>query len=219
MSAGRIALGVSLILLATLPLWLTGVYYVNVSSQILIYAIFALALNVLVGHAGLVSLGHAGLFGLASYACAIALHANWSHTASIAVAMVITLFGTAVFAFLSLRAIGIGFIMITLAIGQILWGLAYRWIDLTNGDNGVSVAARPAPFGLSLASPAVFYYATLLVFLLSVLIAAIFARSPFGASLRGTRDQPRRMNALGFHVWMIRFYACLFSGVMTSWSP
>ena len=169
----------------------------------------------LVGHAGLVSLGHAGLFGLASYACAIALHANWGHTASIAVAMVITLFGTAVFAFLSLRAIGIGFIMITLAIGQILWGLAYRWIDLTNGDNGVSRAGRPAPFGLSLASPAVFYYATLLVFLLSVLIAAIFARSPFGASLRGTRDQPRRMNALGFHVWMIRFYACLFSGVMS----
>jgi branched-chain amino acid transport system permease protein len=215
MTGKRIVLAIALALLATLPLWLTGIYYVNVSSQILIYAIFALGLNVLVGHAGLVSLGHAGLFGLASYACAIALQAGFGHITAIVVAIAATLVGTAVFAFLSLRATGIGFIMITLAIGQILWGLAYRWIGLTNGDNGVSVTSRPAPFGVSLASSATFYYATLIVFLLTVLAAAIFAQSPFGASLRGTRDQPRRMNALGYHVWMIRFYACLFSGLVS----
>ncbi|HTS42146.1 MAG TPA: branched-chain amino acid ABC transporter permease [Xanthobacteraceae bacterium] len=215
MSAGRIAAGIALIVLATLPLWLTGVYYINVASQILFYAVFALGLNVLVGHAGLVSLGHAGLFGLASYACAIALQGHWDHSAAIVFALAVTLVGTAVFAFLSLRATGIGFIMITLAIGQILWGLAYRWIGLTNGDNGVSVPSRPSPFGISLVSPTNFYYATLVVFLLSVAAAAIFAQSPFGASLRGTRDQPRRMTALGYHVWMVRFYACLFSGVMS----
>ena len=215
MSAGRIAAGIALIVLATLPLWLTGVYYINVASQILFYAVFALGLNVLVGHAGLVSLGHAGLFGLASYACAIALQGHWDHSAAIVFALAVTLVGTAVFAFLSLRATGIGFIMITLAIGQILWGLAYRWIGLTNGDNGVSVPSRPSPFGISLVSPTNFYYATLVVFLLSVAAAAIFAQSPFGASLRGTRDQPRRMTALGYHVWMVRFYACLFSGLMS----
>src|SRR5262249_44091382 len=163
--------------------WLTGIYYINVSSQILLYAVFALALNILVGHAGLVSLGHAGLFGLASYACAIALQMKYGHSAAIVIALVVTFIGTAIFAFLSLRATGIGFIMITLAIGQILWGLAYRWIDLTGGDNGVSVASRPSPFGLSLADPKLFYYTTLVVFLLSVLTAAIFAKSPFGASV------------------------------------
>jgi branched-chain amino acid transport system permease protein len=105
--------------------------------------------------------------------------------------------------------------MITLALGQILWGLAYRWISLTNGDNGVNVASRPMPFGVSLTSASAFYYSTLVVFLLSIVVMAIFANSPFGASVRGTRDQPRRMNALGYHVWMIRFYACLFSGVMS----
>ena len=215
MSASRIAAGIALIVLATLPLWLTGVYYINVASQILFYAVFAIGLNVLVGHAGLVSLGHAGLFGLASYACAIALQGHWDHSAAIVFALAVTLVGTAVFAFLSLRATGIGFIMITLAIGQILWGLAYRWIGLTNGDNGVSVPSRPSPFGISLVSPTNFYYATLVVFLLSVAAAAIFAQSPFGASLRGTRDQPRRMTALGYHVWMVRFYACLFSGLMS----
>ena len=65
-------------------------------------------------------------------------------------ALAVGLVATAVFAALALRATGIGFIMITLALGQIIWGLAYRWISLTNGDNGINVATRPAPFGLSL---------------------------------------------------------------------
>jgi branched-chain amino acid transport system permease protein len=102
-----------------------------------------------------------------------------------------------------------------LALGQIVWGLAYRWISLTNGDNGLSVAIRPAAFGISLDDAHAFYYVTLAVFLLCLLSATIFVNSPFGASLRGTRDQPRRMNALGYHVWMIRFYASLFSGLLT----
>jgi branched-chain amino acid transport system permease protein len=105
--------------------------------------------------------------------------------------------------------------MITLALGQILWGLAYRWISVTNGDNGVNVTARPRVFGLSLAGPGAFYMATLVVFLLIVAAMAIFTRSPFGASLQGTRDQPRRMTALGYHVWLIRFCAFLFSGLVT----
>jgi branched-chain amino acid transport system permease protein len=122
----------------------------------------------------------------------------------------------AAFAALSLRSTGIGFIMITLALGEILWGLAYRWISLTNGDNGISVRTRPALFGYSLSNPSTFYYVTLLVFLAAVMVVAIFVRSPFGAALMGTRDQPRRMNALGYHVLAIRFYACLFSGLLTS---
>jgi branched-chain amino acid transport system permease protein len=94
--------------------------------------------------------------------------------------------------------------------------LAYRWISVTNGDNGISVTTRPAPFGLSLASPRGFYEATLVVFLLAVAAMAIFVRSPLGAALAGTRDQPRRMNALGYHVWMTRFLAFLFSGLLSS---
>jgi branched-chain amino acid transport system permease protein len=90
--------------------------------------------------------------------------------------------------------------------------VAYRWISLTNGDNGVSITSRPAPFGMSLASAAGFYWATLVIFLVAVAAIATFAASPFGASLRGTRDQPRRMNALGYDVWLIRFLAFLFSG-------
>jgi branched-chain amino acid transport system permease protein len=105
--------------------------------------------------------------------------------------------------------------MITLALGQILWGIAYRWASLTQGDNGVSVTTRPQLFGLSLASADAFYYAVLAVFALAALSMTIFVNSPFGASLRGTRDQVRRMNALGYNVWLIRFLAFLFSGFWT----
>jgi branched-chain amino acid transport system permease protein len=113
---------------------------------------------------------------------------------------------------LALRSTGIGFLMITLALGQILWGVAYRWASLTNGDNGVNIHARPAPFGISLSSAEAFYYVTLLLFILAVISMLIFVRSPFGASLAGTRDQARRMNALGYNVWLIRFLAFLVSG-------
>ncbi|HZL59904.1 MAG TPA: branched-chain amino acid ABC transporter permease [Stellaceae bacterium] len=215
MSGKRVALALALLALLTAPFWVGGVYYVNIVSQILIYAVFAMGVNILLGYAGLVSLGHAGLFGIAAYATAIALSAGLPHSAAILVALIATVAGTAVFAVLALRATGIGFIMITLALGQIIWGLAYRWISLTRGDNGVNVVARPEILGLSLASAEAFYYATLAVFLLAVAVCAIFVASPFGASLKGVRDQPRRMNALGYHVWGIRFCACLFSGLLT----
>jgi branched-chain amino acid transport system permease protein len=211
----RAAVGVALIALVTLPIWVGNPYYINVASQILLFAVFALALNVLVGYAGLVSLGHAGLFAMAGYAGALMLQAGHGHLAADLMAIVVTLAASAVFAVLALRSTGIGFLMITLALGQIIWGIAYRWASLTNGDNGINVTTRPAPFGISLASADAFYFATLVVFLLAVATLAVFVRSPFGASLRGTRDQARRMNALGYNVWLIRFLAIVFSGFWT----
>ena len=150
MNPRAITLTVAAVLLLSVPYWVPGVYYVNVASQILFFAIFALGLNVLVGYGGLVSLGHAGLFGVAAYAAGYMLHLGYGHTLSIIVALVIGIVSMAMFAVLSLRSTGIGFIMITLALGQILWGLAYRWISVTGGDNGITLHGRPAPFGFEL---------------------------------------------------------------------
>jgi branched-chain amino acid transport system permease protein len=208
----RIALAAALVGLVTVPLWIGSTYYVNIASLILISAIFALGINVLVGYAGLVTLGHAGLFAVAAYTGARVLSGGSGHLVVTAAALAATLAAAAIFAALALRGTGLGFVMITVALGQITWGIAYRWISITNGDNGVSITGRPSPFGLSLASPAAFYWATVVVFLVAVVSMAVFVASPFGASVRGTRDQPRRMNALGYHVWMIRFLAFLFSG-------
>jgi len=206
------AIAAALTLLLTLPFWLDHTYYINISSQILFWAIFALALNVLVGYAGLVSLGHAGLFAMAGYVAGLLLAAGYGHLAAGLAAVAATLLAAAVFAVLSLRSTGIGFLMITLAIGQILWGIAYRWASLTRGDNGVNVRTRPMPFGISLESAGSFYYLTLIVFILALASMFVFVRSPFGASVAGTRDQARRMNALGYNVWLIRFLAFLLSG-------
>jgi branched-chain amino acid transport system permease protein len=206
------AIAVALVLLVTLPAWVGNPYYINIASQILFFAVFALALNVLVGYGGLVSLGHAGLFAMAGYTAALLLARGHGHLVADTAALAVTIGTAAVYAVLSLRSTGIGFLMITLAIGQILWGIAYRWASLTNGDNGVNVASRPAPFGFSLAGADGFYYLCLVVFLVCVATMAIVVRSPFGASLRGTRDQERRMSALGYNVWLIRFYAFLLSG-------
>ena len=148
----RAVLAIALALLATLPAWVGNSYYINIASQILLWAILALGLNVLVGWAGLTSLGHAGLFAMGGYAAAMLLARGHGHLVADVAALVVTLATTAIFAVLALRATGIGFLMITLAIGQILWGIAYRWVTLTNGDNGINVATRPAPFGLSLTS-------------------------------------------------------------------
>jgi branched-chain amino acid transport system permease protein len=209
------AIILALVALATLPVWVGNPYYINVSSQILLFAVFALGLNVLVGYGGLVSLGHAGLFAMAGYAAALTLQAGYGHFPAIVAAIAVVLLTSVLFGILALRSTGIGFLMITLALGQIVWGIAYRWASLTNGDNGVNVPTRPAPFGIGLSNAPSFYYATLVVFLLCVVTMLLFVRSPFGASLRGTRDQGRRMNALGYNVWLIRFVAFLFSGLWT----
>jgi branched-chain amino acid transport system permease protein len=208
----RLALTLALLLLATVPYWIGNSYYINVATQMLIYAVLALGLNVLVGYAGLVTLGHAGLFGIAAYAGATLINAGHGHIVVAIGALVATLAATAMFAVLALRGTGLGFVMITVALGQIVWGVAYRWISLTNGDNGISISARPSPFGLSLTSADAFYWATLVVFLIAAAAMAIFVASPFGAAVRGTRDQPRRMTALGYNVWLTRFLAFLFSG-------
>src|SRR5919197_1908424 len=128
--ARYVAIALALVLLVSLPIWVGNTYYINVASQILLFAVFALALNILVGYGGLVSLGHAGLFAMAGYTGALVLGAGHGHFVADVGAIGVTLAASAVFAVLALRSTGIGFLMITLALGQILWGIAYRWASL-----------------------------------------------------------------------------------------
>lgn len=214
----RILFTIALILLLVLPMITGGTYYTNLASQILIAAIFAMSLNLLVGYAGLTSLGHAGYLGLAAYISSwLMLNFGLSHASTALIAILSTTVIAGFFGLIALRATGISFLMITLAFGQILWGLAYRWVNITGGDNGISGLTRPSPFGIDLGEANHFYYFSLIVFFLVWLLIAIFVRSPFGATIRGTKDQPRRMSALGFNVWFIRwvtFTVCGFFGAI-----
>lgn len=202
-------------LAVTLPLWAGGIYYVNLGSQVLIAAMFALSLNLLVGYAGLTSLGHAGYLGLAAYTSGwLMLNLGWGAGSSAVAALAATTAVAAVFGVVALRASGISFLMITLALGQILWGVAFRWADVTGGDNGLSGLARPRPFGIDMGGASQFYFFTLTVMVSMWVAIAVWIRSPFGASIRATRDQPRRMSALGFNVWLIRWITFVVSGFL-----
>ena len=207
MKRSALLLGICAVALIAVPLVIRNEFYVNLASQILIYALLAVSLNLLLGFGGMVSLGHASFLGLAAYATTLFL--VWGagqFWAAIAAIVFSTLCG-ALFGVLALRASGIGFLMITLALGQIVWGIAYRANTLTGGDNGLRFPARPSPFGIDINSAQSFYWFTLIVFAIALFFIWRVTRSPFGAALQGARDQPRRMRMLGHNVWLIQWLA------------
>jgi branched-chain amino acid transport system permease protein len=207
MSRTAIALAVCAAALIAVPLVVTNEFYLNLASQILIYALLAVSLNLLLGYGGMVSLGHASFIGLASYAAVLLLNAGFGQLASAILAIVFSTLCGALFGVLALRASGIGFLMITLALGQIVWGIAYRANTITDGDNGLRYAARPRPFGIDINAAPSFYWFTLIVFAVALFFIWRVTRSPFGAALQGARDQPRRMRMLGHNVWLIQWLA------------
>jgi branched-chain amino acid transport system permease protein len=200
------ALVIALALLA-LPLVVRNEFYLNLASQILIYALLAVSLNLLLGYGGMVSLGHASFLGLSAYATTLFFGWGLDHLSAAVLAILFSTICGALFGLLSLRATGIGFLMITLALGQIVWGIAYRANTLTEGDNGLRFPARPRPFGIDISSAANFYWFTLIVFAAAVFVIWRLTRSPFGAALQGSRDQPRRMRMLGHNVWLVQWLA------------
>lgn len=203
-----------LLLAATVVLpFAAGDYYINFASQIFIAVIFAASLNLLVGYGGLPSLGHAAYLGVSAYLSAwLYLKLGLGHWIVAPVALTATTLMAAFFGLIALRATGLGFLMLTLALSQVLWGTAYRWVAVTEGDNGLRGLTRPAPFGINLDQPAAFYFFALIVTALALWMMARFVGSPFGAALRGARDQARRMSALGHDVWLIRWITFVYAG-------
>jgi branched-chain amino acid transport system permease protein len=196
-----------------LPPFVAGDFYINLASQILIAAIFALSLNLLVGFGGMTSLGHASYLGVAAYISALLTSRyGLGHGAAAIISISGTVAMAAFFGVIALRATGLGFLMITLALSQVLWGLAYRMSNVTNGDNGITGLTRPTPFGISFESPVSFYWFALTVATVAFLMITIFVSSTFGSSLKGVRDQPRRMAALGFNPWLIRWITFVYAG-------
>lgn len=199
--------------LALLPSILRNDFYLGLVTQILIYGLCALSLNVLVGYGGLTSLGHAAFLGIAAYGVPLLISSfGLGHLSAALLTILLTTLVAAAFGVLALQATGLGFLMITLALGQICWGVAYRWVEVTNGENGVSFPVRPRPFGIAIDGPEAFYYFTLVVFAAGAVALWRLVHAPFGASIRGTRDQPRRMRMLGYNVGAIQLAAFTVSG-------
>jgi branched-chain amino acid transport system permease protein len=187
--------------------FLISSYWVSLLTQILIFGIVAMSLDILVGYGGMPSFGHVGFFGIGAYVVAI-LSTRYKVgflSCSLAGFGLATAVAT-VFGLLVVHAQGPYFLMITLALGMVLWGFAIRWSSITKGDNGISGILRP-DLGLpvSLDDPTVFYYGSLIVFAICLFLMYLFVRSPFGCSLKGIRESESRMRALGYHTWVHRY--------------
>jgi branched-chain amino acid transport system permease protein len=208
----RVAAIVFLLLLISPPF--LSSFLLTLLTQALIYAILAMSLDIILGYTGLASLGHAAYFGLGAYGVGIlTTRYGAGFWVALPAGVLLAVAVAAIFGLVALRATGVYFLMITLALGMVVWGLAHRWVTMTQGDNGISAIPRP-DLGLpwSLAHSLPFYYFALAGFLISFWILRIIVRSPFGRSLVGIRESESRMRTLGYHVWLHKYIGFVIAG-------
>jgi len=204
-----IILGALLVGAVILP-YAVGSYYVSLLSLALTSAILASSINLLAGNAGLISLGHAGIAAAGGYALAWSYRQGWDLWSQLGAALLLTLVTSAVYGLISMRMRGVPFLMVTLAAGMVVYGVAYRWSAVTGGVNGIAGIRRPE--GVSQYWE--FYFLVLAAFVLVSLVLLIVSRSPFGLTLRGIRDSESRMVSLGYNVPLYKFWAIMLSGVV-----
>ena len=218
MGARRAAIAVALgAVLVVAPLLLSS-YWVGLLTEITILAMLAMSLDILLGYTGLPSLGHASLFGVAAYAVGVlATTYQMGFWTCVIGGLVVGVVLSAAIGLIVSHVRDVYFLMITLAIGMVLWGLSYRWIPVTGGDNGLSGIPRlELHAGLPFSGPTTFYYISLAVFALSGLAIATLVRSPFGLTLRGIRENEGRMKSLGFNTWLHCYVSFIVSGFFAS---
>lgn len=197
---------------------LGSAYMIELIVQAMIFGILALSLNLLLGYTGLPSLGHTAYLGIAAYTVAVCLtKLQFSPLqASLAGVAMATLCG-ALFGLLALRARGVYFLMITLALAMLVWGLAYRWVSVTQGDNGISGIVRPQLGPWSLRDITSYYYFVFLIFCASFFTIYRIVRAPFGRTLVGIKESESRMRTLGYNVWLHKYIcfviASFFGGI------
>jgi branched-chain amino acid transport system permease protein len=171
-------------------------------TEALILGLFAMSLDLMVGYTRLISFGHAAAYGLGAYACGwLLLHTSVSMLFAIPLAALLAGVIAIGVAWVCTQASGVSFSMLTLAFAQLLYAVAYKWTSVTGGSDGLAgIPRRPGPFALHLfVSRDGFYYLTLLVLLAAFLLCRALVRSPFGAVLRGIRENEAKTLALGYN--------------------
>lgn len=199
------------IALALLPL--TGDrFYIYLINQVLIFALFAVSLNLLLGFAGQVSFGHAAYFAIGGYSCAILLSTyGWPLILAMPGAIVITALASAIIGFFCVRLTWLYFAMLTLAFAQLVWAVAFKWKSVTGGDDGFLGVVVPRLIG----TPAGFYYFTFIVVLVCLGLLWSIVRSPFGRVLVATRENAMRADFVGAHVQRMHLVAFIISGTFS----
>jgi len=209
-ATARLATMVALALAAALPL-VSGNYGLTVGSEIAVFVIFAASLHFLMAVGGLASFGHAAYFGLGAYGVAfLAKMAGLPMIACLLLGPLLGCLGAAVFGFFAVQLTGVYFAMLTLAFAQIVWSIAFQWVSVTGGDNGI-LGVWPEKWA---ASPAHFYWLSLGLAALVVAALRFIVFSPFGYALRATRDSALRSEAVGINAKRIQWTAFVVAGTV-----
>ncbi len=191
-------------------------YVILLVTQALILAILAMSLDILLGFTGLPSLGQAAYMGMGAYLTAILatrydFGLGWNFWVVVVLGILTGAATAALFGLFAIRAVGVSFLMITLALGMCVWGLSYRWNSMTGGDNGINIPGRPA-FGIDLGDGVTYFYLVLGFFVMSLAMLYILVQSPFGRSLVGIRERELRMRILGYNTWLHKYIAFVIAG-------
>jgi branched-chain amino acid transport system permease protein len=194
----------------------SGPFVVLLATRAMAFAILAMSVDLLLGYTGMSSMGQAAYFGVGAYLTAVMVtkfHVGmgWDFWLVVVMGILIGCALAALFGLFAIRAGGVYFLMITLALGQCVWGLAYRWNSLTGGDNGINITGRP-DFGLDLSNEVTFFYLVFGFFAVSMLLLYVLVRSPFGRSLAGIRERELRMQILGYNTWLHKYIAFIIAG-------
>lgn len=189
-------------------------YYAGLMIDGVIFSILALSLNLLLGYTGLPSLGHAAYFGVGAYVAGLfAIHVGDNFWLSALAAVALSMAVGAIFGAVALQTVGVYFLMITLALGQITWAIAFSWRSLTGGDDGLRGITRPSlglP-GISLADTNTYLIFVIVAAAVALLLMHAIVRSSFGHALRGIQQNPQRMAALGYRVWLHKYLAFILA--------
>ncbi|SNR42838.1 amino acid/amide ABC transporter membrane protein 2, HAAT family [Haloechinothrix alba] len=210
---------VRVVLLVTLVLCLVGLplvadpFATTTATRVLAFALLAVSLDLLVGVTGLPSLGHAAYFGVGAYTAGwLSIHIGIDGPVALLAA---TLAGASVAAatgWLAVRSGGIFFLMLTLAIGEVLHQVAHSWRSVTGGSDGMYGVPATTVGGVDLANPGFLYWYVLGAFGVGYLLIRMVVRSSFGAALRGIHDNEPRMRALGYPVFGYKLAAFVIAG-------
>lgn len=183
-------------------------YALGLLTEILVYALFAMSLDLILGYAGLVSLGHAAFFGLGGYGYALLAAQGWPSAAAAAAAVAAAGAGAVLFGAVALRGRGVGFILLTFALGQLLHSVVFK-ADWAGGSNGLVGVPRPE----WLSSEAGFYALVLGAAAVSAWLLGRVANSPVGRTLVGIRENAGRMTAMGYDVDRYRQAAIVLAAI------
>ncbi|ODA42339.1 branched-chain amino acid ABC transporter permease [Desulfosporosinus sp. BG] len=184
-------------------------YYVYLLATVFTTALLATSLNLVLGYGGLLHLHHGVFYGVGAYTVAIIMtKTSWPFAVAVVLGPLVAALIALVIGWFCVRLRGLYFGMLTLALGQLVWAIIYRWNALTNGDNGIH--AIPVPEFLTSVNSV--YYTTLIVLCISLVILYLISKSPFGLTLVATRDNPMRSESLGIHVKRHRLTAFVIAG-------